>query len=131
MNKRAPNTKKTRMYERIRRHGENLKEIFGLPYIDPVALCKKLLRLENEAHRAAERYCSDGRYGGEAQWEKDSHSVLARLDKTLNFKKQGILVFVNADPRGYALKIDDGQARSMTIERDMGGYGLLAPDFRE
>ena len=129
--RKPPNTKKTRLYDKIRRHGENLKAIFHLPYIDPVALSKKILRLENEAHRASERYSSDSRYGGEAQWEKDSASVLSRLDKILNFRKLKIPVFVNGDPRGCALKIDDSAAKHMTIERDMGGYGLLAPDFRE
>ena len=35
-------TKKERRYARIAQHGENLKEIFGLPQnLDPIALCKK------------------------------------------------------------------------------------------
>jgi hypothetical protein len=40
-------------------------------------------------------------------------------------------IFINSDPRGYALKVDDQVMRDKgyRLERDMGGYGLLAPDF--
>lgn len=123
-------TKKERMYAAIEKHGRNLQAIFPKTRgLDPVALCKKLLRLENEAHHAAERYSSVPTPAG--YWETAQASVLKRLDKILGFKAAKIPVFVNGDPRGYALKIDDGAARDMVIYRDMGGYGILAPDFRE
>lgn len=43
-------------------------------------------------------------------------------------------VFVNGDPRGYTLKIDDKYKDKMHkagVYRDWGGYGIIAPDFRE
>lgn len=42
-------------------------------------------------------------------------------------------VFVNSDPRGYALKIENDwmRAHGGNLHRDMGGYGILAPDFSE
>ena len=43
-------------------------------------------------------------------------------------------VFVNRDPRGYALKIDDEWMRArqeVRLATDWGGYGILAPDLRE
>jgi hypothetical protein len=42
-----------------------------------------------------------------------------------------VAVFVNQDPRGYALKIDDEymRAHSLDLERDGGEYGILAPDL--
>jgi hypothetical protein len=42
-------------------------------------------------------------------------------------------VFVNGDPRGYALKIQDEYVseNSLDIHRDMGGYGILAPDLSD
>jgi len=37
-------------------------------------------------------------------------------------------VFINGDPRGYALKIKDEFVRenNLTIYQDWGGYGILA-----
>ena len=48
----------------------------------------------------------------------------------LKYKKN---IFVNGDARGYALKIDDNYIRSnnFNIYRDFGGYGIIAPDFKE
>ena len=43
-------------------------------------------------------------------------------------------VFINGDPRGYALKIDDkyqDRLHKVGIHRDWGGYGIIAPDFSE
>lgn len=122
-------SKHATMYERITRHGENLLVIFpDATEKDPVLLCKKLLRLENKAHRAAEDYCngaidSDG-------WEDVTERILDKLDNILQFRKAGVPVFVNGDPRGYALKIPDEAAKGMVIHRDWGGYGIIAPDLR-
>jgi len=33
--------------------------------------------------------------------------------------------------RGYALKIDDEFVKGKQIHRDMGGYGILAPEINE
>ena len=49
--------KKEIMYNKIQKHGDNLKTIFKLD-VDSVKLCKKLFRLENKAHRLAEDYCN-------------------------------------------------------------------------
>lgn len=40
-------------------------------------------------------------------------------------------VFINRDPRGYALKIDDvwTHNKQARIYRDFGGYGILAPEI--
>lgn len=118
------------MYARITIHGENLKTLFKLPAAtDPVKLCKALRRLEKQASRAAEDYCNGGM--SMEQFEAFEASTLARLDALLGFRAAGVPVFVNGDPRGYALKIWDGYVRDndVTIYRDLGGYGILAPDF--
>jgi hypothetical protein len=41
-------------------------------------------------------------------------------------------VFINRDPRGYQLKIKDDwmTANNADLERDWGGYGLLAPEIK-
>lgn len=124
--------KKARMAESILQHGFKLKRIFFAdPYSGPgpVALAKQLRRLENKAHRLAEDEAS--RPLPEGYVEKQEASILRSLDKILGYKKAGIPVFLNSDPRGYALKIDDAYVREhdLDIHRDWGGYGILAPDF--
>lgn len=123
-------TKKSRMYDKITKHGENLNKIFGLDE-DPVALCKKLLRLENKMTRVNTDWVNGDIE--EDEQDKVEKQVLASLDKILGYKAKGIPVFVNTDPRGYALKIKDDWVRKnrdkYQIYSDMGGYGILAPKF--
>lgn len=123
-------TKKQKQREEILRHGFKLIRIFNLPEgTGPVDLCKKVHRIEAEMHRMAERQCNEDVPTEEV--EKKETSVLRRLDALLNFKAQGIPVFINHDPRGYALKIRDKYVRehNLDIHRDWGGYGIIAPDF--
>ena len=112
----------------IERHGENLNKIFNTG-LDPVKLCKKLISIERKAHNQAEDYCNGAMTMD--QWEDFEISLLERLDKILNFTERKILVFINGDPRGYALKIHDKYIRDndITIHRDWGGYGIIAPEI--
>ena len=107
--------------------------------LGPVTLCKSLHRLEAKAHRLAEDYCN-GYYKGrvindetdEAQ-ERDEakilKSVLNILGPMTDTLKENI--FLNSDPRGYSLKIKSEAVKAMNLEihRDMGGYGILCPEF--
>jgi len=124
--------KKERMYERIREHGENMKVIFHLDNaIDPIVLSKKLFRLERRMHYLTTLECNGD--ASETYSENETTAILKSLNKLLDFKAQNIPVFVNGDCRGYALKIKDDYIRdnNLKIERDWGGYGLIAPDFKE
>jgi hypothetical protein len=125
-------TKKERMYEQIRQHGENLKVVFGLPEeTDPVKLCKQLHRLEAKAHRLATDYCN-GEHGVTTEtWEPLTDKILDKLDKILEFRELNAPVFVNGDARGYALKIKAEYLREndLTLYTDWGGYGIIAPEF--
>jgi hypothetical protein len=113
-------SKKVKMAMAIEEHGDNLNRIFKTD-IDSNSLCKKLFRIEQKAHREAERYCN-----GEietVQWEDIATEILNKVDKILRFREKNIPVFFNADPRGYALKIKDDYIRehSVKIYRDWGG----------
>lgn len=120
-------TKKDRMYARIQQHGENLKRVFLLPDdTDPIKLCKSLRRLENKAHRAAEDYCN-GTIDSD-RWEDVKEDVKMKLRKVLQYRTH-VPVFINSDPRGYALKICEEYAAKFTIEKDWGGYGIICPDL--
>jgi len=121
--------KKEILYSRITKHGQDLKAAFNLNQdIDPVKLCKRLFRLENKAHKLAVDYCNGDIYADD--YGHKTSKILTKVQAILNNKK---VVFVNGDARGYALKIDDEYIRNnnFNIHRDWGGYGIIAPDFRE
>lgn len=87
-----------------------------------------LRTLENRAHYAAERYCNDSRFTSE-DMEKVHEDITASVAKMFGGNvPEGF--FVNNDPRGYALKIDNEKVTIPAgLHTDLGGYGILAPDF--
>jgi hypothetical protein len=125
-------TKKQEHDEAALKHGFKLQRIFPATagILGPVQLYNALLHIENAAHRNAERLCNDPNYTTEMA-ERDDARILDRLDALLKFKAAGIPVFLNGDPRGYALKIESGYVREykLDIHTDWGGYGILAPEF--
>ena len=120
--------KRERMLNEIQRHGEKVNAIFNTG-IESIELYKKLKRIENKAHGLAEDYCNGKIETDEI--ESVDKKILDAVDKILNFRKLGIPVFYNKDPRGYALKIQDDYVREheLQIHTDVGGDGILAPDF--
>ena len=107
--------------QEIIKHGEDLKGFFNLnKEIDPLKLCKSLKRLENKAHKLMEHRCNGIVIKTEEEQEVEDTIILNKVDKILNFKKQNIKVFLNGDPRGYALKIDLNLNNIKAIHRDMG-----------
>jgi hypothetical protein len=113
------------MYQRIEKHGDNLKSIFNLD-VDSVKLCKQLFRLENKAHKLALDYCN-GVFEGDI--DKESEKILSKVAKLLNTNTFNM--FFNSDARGYALKFFEDFSKDKPIHKDWGGYGIIAPDFRE
>lgn len=117
------NTKQRKsMYAAIESHGKQLLAIFpSAKERDPVALCKRLRRYETRANNAAVKYCNGEIESG--AWEAESVRTATAVNALLGDDR----VWVNGDPRGYALKIDlaDGEQ----LHRDWGGYGIIAPDL--
>lgn len=108
----------------IRKHGEQLLALFpDAAEQDPIKLCKRLRRLEGEAHRHAERICSDASYCNGGGIEGIPARIAQRVAKLLGSGR----VWLNGDPRGYALKVDlrDGER----LNTDWGGYGIIAPEI--
>lgn len=119
-----------RKISRERRHGLALQKIFpATKGMDPEELVASLAKVEKAAHKLAEDECNRPLPDGYV--ERRSAEILGWLDSILAFKAAKVPVFLNGDPRGYALKIQDGyvRARKLDIERDWGGYGILAPEF--
>lgn len=121
--------------EAIERHGKQLLAIFpNATERDPVALCKKLRRIETSLERPLVGYCNGTT--SETEVDKACDRAKKRVADLLGLTvpqlgEMGF--FVNRDPRGVALKIDDGTMRknNWQLHRDWGGYGLLAPDLTE
>lgn len=138
----------------IVRHGESLLAAFpNSTEKDPVALCKKLRRIESSIAPIILRHCNQGVPDDEMATAIDK--TLKRVRTLLGLvadapESKGALsmgLFVNCDPRGCALKLDDaatrqynarfytGGAANKTIPKpiytDWGGYGLLAPDLNQ
>lgn len=78
--------------------------------------------------------------------QRDNCAACEGTGKGIDFhairnRKPLVPVFVNLDPRGYALKIDDEWVRDQradhrtaykaAIHQDWGGYGIIAPEINE
>ena len=128
-------TKKQRQYEQIKAHGENLLAIFpNATERDPIALYKKLRRMEAKASRITTDYCNGDFDAGENGEKLDAalDPILAKVNAILgNSGPDAVPVFVNRDPRGYGLKIDDDWMRKTgaRLYSDWGGYGIIAPEI--
>ena len=118
--------------ERVVRHGEDLKVLFNLPKeVNSLQLCRKLRRIESMAHKLMENQCNGDTIATDEQQQKEEQEFLNSVNELLDFRKQKIPVFLNGDPRGYILKIEDDFCKDKKIHRDMGGYGIIAPDLSE
>lgn len=120
------------LYKRIKNHGLDLLAIFpAAREKDPVKLCKALQRLERKCNLAAISYCNGDSDTG--SWERMAFATSESLMGLLGIKATDLEhgVFVNPDPRGYALKIKDNvmSEKKLKLHRDWGGYGILAPDL--
>ena len=127
----------------IRAHGQQLLAIFpDCTERDPVKLCKKLRRLERQGAAIALRLCNGPEYPdytcADTACERVLDRVRAILGGPMPLKQQAdvtwaadVPIFINRDPRGYALKIDDEYMRANQIDllTDWGGYGIIAPEF--
>jgi hypothetical protein len=134
-------SQKQTMHQQIEQHGNNLNAIFNTG-LDAVNLCKKLRRLENEAHKLATDYCNGDNGIDSENWEDKITPVMHKVYSLLNNGKYNddrphqkkVPIFLNGDARGYALKINGSyvkllQTAGKNIYTDWGGYGIICPDF--
>ena len=108
------------------RHLAALAALAGRPDAEGITVYNALRRLEKRAERANLAACNTPE-GAEAQGG-EHEAVAAGVRRVLGYLPRGF--FVNGDPRGYALKIDNEKATVPSgIQKDWGGYGCLAPTF--
>ncbi len=115
--------------EQIAEHEENLSKFFNhnINY-------EELKKLDDKAHIFAEHCCSyEISEIEQEEQEKYFMSELLALIGSHNKDK----VFYNGDPRGFTFKIPHElvnkfyETDKISIYRDWGGYGIIAPDFRD
>lgn len=101
-----------------------------------------LYKMEQEAHDAATAQCNGEPYNGQPYRDEDAWQVFKRetaiaLRRVLCLSER-IMVpgfFINGDPRGYALKIDNENSGgkklidAVKLHTDWGGYGILSPEI--
>lgn len=124
--------KREKMYADIQKHGQNLLAIFpNAIEQDGVKLSKKLFSLESKAHRLTTLLCDSIPDKAIATANASLDKIELRVKQILGVPADAPYIFINHDPRGYALKIKDSWLRenNLVLYRDWGGYGILAPDF--
>lgn len=121
-------SEREQMYKEIVRHGNNLLNIFpGALIQEPILLCKKLRTFELQAEQHTTTMCN----GGSIERMKFAEKAIERIEKQVKkiLSAADDQIFINHDPRGYALKLDCKFSGGKLIYKDWGGYGIIAPDF--
>ena len=118
--------------QRIIKHGNDLIKIFPHAMIkDPEILYRELRKVEKNLHKLAEDSCN---FDVEDAHHNRVHlKAYARINQLLR-PYETLSIEFNGDPRGYALKLSPEYMSVLKNEglyliTDMGGYGLLAPEF--
>jgi hypothetical protein len=103
-------------------------------------LSKALFSPENKAHHATTCLCNTNTLNyldHPRAWEltqateEEQDNFIEKIEDSLakiigedNLAK----CFINFDPRGYALKINEENSKDFYF-KDWGGFGIIAPDF--
>lgn len=103
-----------------------LKNRYGIAdgvYSDKVM--NALIRWEKRISRENERQCEIPNYDREDVDERCRKSLAKLFVNKEKFLEE---LYINRDPRGYALKLDVSSSNQLEMHRDFGGYYILAPD---
>lgn len=142
--------KRERRAQRLLEHYatcERLARALGVTDPDGKRISTALFKIEREAHRIATAYCNGERASyrfadisgkfdpnveeGVESWENVATRIRLAVGRALGANPAGL--FVNADARGYALKIDPDKGKDLIdacrLQTDWGGYGLLSPEI--
>lgn len=93
-------------------------EILGIDWQD----FNRLRRIEKYCNRIALKLATDGNFTIPDDWSDKQIKKVVSICPKLG----GYNLFINLDPRGYALKVSDPP---LAMYRDFGGYGIVAPEF--
>lgn len=123
---------KTSNADQFFRHVCNLQTLAGLnSYHEALELYKKLHRIEARCSRLFTNECNGVNCLTEEAEEKRDAKILQQVKNLV----PGLnTIFLNGDPRGYALKFKPEEReqlrdKGINFYSDFGGYGILAPEF--
>lgn len=125
--------KRERRAQQLLRHYEvceSLGRLMGMKQPNGKRISAKLFRAEEAMNRCSVWYCN-----GEISLEEfDQAKENTREQVKLILGKLPDGFFINSDPLGYALKVDDmspirEQLLAIGMHRDMGGYFILSPEI--
>jgi len=124
--------KRERMIKNITRHGNDLLLIFpNATKQDPIELCKALRRYELKAERITTDLCNGVDSATQTAHEAELDKIHDKVCQLLGVERHCKDIFINRDPRGYALKLSSEFSEDKLIHKDWGCYGILAPDYSE
>lgn len=109
---------------------EKLGTAIGMSNPDGLKISTALLKAERLGAKRAEAMCNDSGYRSA---DADKARVFGMVSAAFGKLPPGF--FLNSDPRGHALKIDnetpEGKAliEQVGLETDWGGYGILSPEI--
>ena len=134
------NERKEALARRRAAHHKALESLRGPSCtLSGLQIWRRLRKLEVKASRIATANCNGQPYEGERPQDGDKwkQAIRLKISQILGreigaYKESGI--FINTDPRGYALKMEE-QRKGLPgevlipegMQTDWGGYGLLAP----
>ena len=125
------------------RHLKALASLHPDPAADGRAILRRLRRIERIAHDATTAQCNGEAYNGQpfrpywdaegnetdgTPWHLFETEIAAKVAAVFDGKLPAGF-FLNGDPRGCALKIEQEHVPA-GLETDWGGDGELAPDVR-
>jgi len=111
---------------------EALARFLGVAKPDGKKISVALLKAEQAGQKRAERICNDASYNVE-DYDQDGNKVREMVRAALGKLPPGF--FVNADPRGYCLKLDNENPQAVALiesigmHTDWGRYGILSPEI--
>jgi hypothetical protein len=115
-------------------HLNGLMKLAGLSNdnYEATKIYMRLCQLEKQANRIMCDQCNGQTEAQEIAGNKKLARIEAEVKKLLPFAKT---VFLNGDPRGYTLKIQESECNEIReancfIMQDWGSYGCLAYEFK-
>jgi hypothetical protein len=124
--------KKERFNSQLKRHilalCELYKELTGneLDYFEGIKISKKLRGLEAKISKISLDYCN-GVYNNYEEIAPKLNKYEADIKNLFDTDKN--FIYINLDPRGFALKINEDFKTDANFFTDWGRYKLLAPEL--
>jgi hypothetical protein len=122
--------RKPTKFKRKAVHLQNLAAVFGYTLEGITFLYRHLKINETHGRKLNEQYCN-GEIDAD-EYESRKERIKKNLLATLRDARSEVVrnIYLNGDPRGYFIKINDSYVRDnkLQIETDWGGYGIVCPE---